>query len=505
MLIKTHIRWKIILISLLIVVLAVSGRVSAQDSADTRHIVGVRTVLALPVAISFRVRIDAPHTQVEQAMLTIEQESGLIRTLELDLERTIFLDYGDQIEYEYTWDVIEQPGLMMFQLLTYRFEVMTVDGMVSVVEETVDVEFSASHQQTQAPNAPITLYWFNPSIGGTQLVNSLGNVYAMLDAHVGFEQTLSLALHESPNLFCERWIDPNTGQAQLVVFSENRPWPCSPEDTRTLYRNNDIVPIITSGFSYVAFEEVLTQTIVEMAYADLWQDPDAPMWFLAGLQSYYLPGGLPEAASIVRRAAQLDRLLRLSQMTESPTTDNADLWQAQATLLTLYLADQYSALAPVEIAAALINSDRSFEDVLAQVANKPIEQIYRAWSVWVNSPRAIEVAQWTIYQPMTPTPTPTLTPTTIPPSRTPRPTATTTLTPTQRPLYIPPSPHINTPTPPLSRPTASNTPLPPGAFDTPTPAPRQNSSDGDNGICGTGIGALLLPIAGLFLARRKHA
>ena len=239
----------------------------------------------------------------------------------------------------------------------------------------------------------------------------------------------------------------------------------------------------------------------------MWDDNnDIPAWFRHGLTRYYAPNGYGTALGTVKRASQQDRLIRLPEMTTLPDETASDseieLWQAQAYVLTLYLAENYGANAPFEI-ASLLSDNTSFLDALSQVADASLERIYSAWTVWVNTNRAEEVILWNPYKPITPTPTATFTATDIPPTRTATVTRTITLTPSDTPVFVPATLRVTfpslTPTP-----TASNTPLPPGAFDNPTPVASPDTNDSNGGLCGTGIGALVLPVAGMIFAQRKR-
>lgn len=478
--------------------------INAQtEEPDWGDIRGIRAIVALPAAVSFRVRLmELTNDQVARVTLTVQQNEETIHQVDLDLDNSIFLDYITEVEYEYNWvDLADEP-VELFQPIYYEFEVETLEGVISNAGEEIPYEHLGfgEWQMTEVDN--VTLRYYDENFPAESQAANLNQVLSLLSENIGFNEPVDMVVYDADAPLCIEQPNEETGEIETVVLSDGRPFPCSIESLAALYASQGIIlaPIADPNFNTT--ENGLTQIIVDTVYTEKWGDADIPVWFKRGLILYYSPNGVPSALGLVQTAAQQDRLIRLPEMT-SPTSQS-ELWDAQAYMLTLYLAENYGADAPFQLAREL-SEGTSFLAALDQIADASLDRIYSAWTLWVNTTRAQEVAVWNPYQPITPTPTATFTASPVPPTRTPTLTLTISLTPTNTLPYVPPTARVSR-VPPTVIPTASNTPLPPGSFDISTPVPVSNNEEdrGGGGLCGTGIGAMVLPAAGLVLAWRRR-
>jgi hypothetical protein len=292
-----------------------------------------------------------------------------------------------------------------------------------------------------------------------------------------------------------------------VVISEGEEFACDPTVMTRLYAASGLTTVFVPDVGFTAQGNALTAALFDLAYSARWEGADVPAWFADGLRQLYSRVSQSPSLTIARRASQEDRLLSLRDVEQRPAEDSEqqELWSAQAYLLTLYLADAFGATTPFEIARQ-VSPRLSLTQAIQQVTGESLERLYGRWAAWLDTPQALAAVAWNPYLPTTPTPAPSNTPTAIPPTHTPRPTATITLTPssTFRGAQPPAVVRITQAPPTLPR-RATNTPLPPGSFNTPTPLPDTVKGDeGGGGLCGTGIGAILLPAIGLALAGRKR-
>ncbi|NDJ87511.1 MAG: hypothetical protein GYB66_16680 [Chloroflexi bacterium] len=518
---------QILLLTIAIALFSGPQIVAAQDGTphpptpteeDPVRIESVRAIVALPTVVSFRVRVTVPHSEVDQVSLTIEQDSGVDQSFELALDDSIFLDFGDEIEYEYNWFPAPEDRLRFFQPLDYRFEVTLNDGTMLTASDSIDVEHQIISDWQSAQTDLVKLYWSDDrSFDGEGQLSDLSEVLALIRRYIDVDTPLQIVVYAPDDRFCQEVPRPITegttatpGPPELVVMSDGRPFPCNPDALFMLYRASGFVPLQPAIPDYYTVHRALVDALFAHTYGEHWQDAQVPAWFREGIGALLSLRGRRGALGDVRQAAQIGRLLRLPQMENSPPAswneDQIALWHNQAYLLTLYLAEIYGADAPFEIAAA-IGPQTTFDAALAAISETDIQRLYARWELWLNQPRAEEAAQWNPYLPTTATPTLTRTPSPIPPTRTPRPTVTISLTPTREPLYNPTTPPAPTIALPTRRPTTSPTPLPPGYFDTPTAVTDSGGvgdDDSSNGLCGTGIGVLILPVIGLLMARRKR-
>lgn len=493
---------------LLIVLLLLTSSLStiwAQEPQDDPPdlIDHAEAFIALPSTIRLDVWVNAPLDQIQTVTLHLFQEDGIDRRIRLR-EDHVILDLGEQTVFEYAWDNPDE--ILLFQNLFYRFDVRAFDGITDTYEDDSWIEHQDMGQWRSAERGLLTLYWSSERFGGTSQVDDLADVLALIRENVDVDRSLRFVLYEPEVQFCQTVVDEETGETETVLPYFDKLLPCDPDAMFALYRRSGIEPVVVQDTNYLTVSAALTTALVNVVYDDRWRDVEAPAWFATGIGLLHRRNAQPGALTLVKRAAQERRLLTLRQLNAEPTEAQAELWRAQAYLLTLYLAESYGGEAPFRIAAAMGDST-DFSAALSTVTEDSIQRIYNRWSIWIETPSAAEAVLWHPYLPTTPTPTLTRTYTPVPPTHTPRPTATITLTPTLRPLrvvttaapnYIPPSPTV----PPLPSPT----PLPPGFFDTPAPteAPTTATEEDNGGICGTGIGAIVLPIVGFVLARRKR-
>lgn len=481
---------------------------TTTPTPDFGDIYEVQLLNGLPAVLRFRVRINLPHNQVDQVLLTLRQDDGIQATFEIDQDASVFIDFGDQIEYEYNVELAGNRTIRLFEPLHYLFEVESSAGKVSSAAQEVTLQHDTLGEWQSASQDFLTLDWYSENIAGRSQLDYLSDTLDLIQDHTGFSTPLRLVLYDANTPICEQGIDAETGQEKSFIVSDGREFACNPDTLRQLYANSGMIMLKLSEFQFAAINATLTKKLVEVAYQPIWGNSDIPAWFADGLAALYLRNNPSTSLGMVQRAAQEDRLLRLSQLLTPPdttwTSSQTELWRSQAYLLTLYLAEAYGAETPFELASA-IKPNVSFEAKLTDLSGDTMDKIYRAWALWVNSTNAARAVQWNPYLATTPTPTATVTFSPIPPSRTPRPTATITPTYTQLPLFVPPTPLPPTRNAPTQAPTASNTPLPPGYFNTQTPPspPAQENND-TSGLCGTGIGALVLPAIGLIVARRKR-
>jgi hypothetical protein len=234
------------------------------------------------------------------------------------------------------------------------------------------------------------------------------------------------------------------------------------------------VEVLRSSPQIDVLQDQISEIIAADAYDTLWKaaaEPP-PLWFRAGISARYDVVGHTFALLTARDADRTNQLLSLSELAVPAVVMANDhgasvrAWNAQSYLLTLYLAAQFGADAPVKIAQQ-IGQKGKFADALSAVGNgAKIEDLYASWKDWLFSPAADEAVAWSPYltdatATHTPSPTdfPTLTPTDSGPTATDTPLFSKTSTP--RPSRTPPP----TDTPNLP----TNTPLPPGSLNTATP------------------------------------
>lgn len=486
------------------------------------EVVRIRPIL--PYGVRFFVTVDVPPAEVRAVTLTFEQIRGdevlFTRTHRLSLSNSLFIDFGDRAEYEYVWRFLPNEQIYLFETLNYRFQVTTADGTVSEFGTTEILAPQGFGEWQDAISENVEIYWYQENIQGGYLAFQLEKPYALLQEHIGLQYPFRFVIYDTQDLLdnplCQEVSIPiegdNPPRIELRLIDLNEQYPCESDGMTKLYQRFGFTPVAieTSAFRYV--EDSLVNTIVDQIYTERWGTAQVPEWYRFGLQRLYNTVSEANALDIAIIGSQSDQLLRLDQMERPPDPNFSlaqnNLWEAQAYLLTLYLAEFLGADAPFNIALA-INSQTGFTQALQQFTEESITLIYRRWVSWLNTQNAQRAVAWNPYLETTPTLTLTPTPTPTIPTPTPTFTITPSLTPTagntpiQRVFTSVPTPF----TPSRVTPNTS-TPLPPNSLNRPTSAPPSGKtttdSADDNGLCGSGLGALIFPTAALIMGLKQR-
>ncbi|MBI5927947.1 MAG: hypothetical protein HY862_01450 [Chloroflexi bacterium] len=501
-------RWLIVMLVALSFWASYPHAVIAQDDGESDKIVSSRALVVMPSVIRFRVRVAATMEQVAEIKLTVQDEDTVLQTYDITSPAdNIFINFGDESEYEIVWDIREVP-LHPFSTLTYQFEVQMTDGEIATVKNDFIFQHETVQQWQLAESDTLKIYAMGDAIDWSNHLAGLEQSISLLRENTGFIAPIGLVVYPEGTEFCTQGevpTDTPDATPPMIVISEDRAYPCDPADMTRFYAFENLVIAYASPSDFYTEESQAFAPIFDLAYSTRWGNADVPAWFTAGLRQLYNRVNQGQKITTVKRASQESRMLSLTQM-ETPAADaNSVLWEAQAYSLTLYLADVYGASTPFDIAKAIspsLSANQAIEERTGQIKSR----LYARWLVWLDTPQAIAAGGWNPYLATTPTPLPSNTPSQIPPTHTPRPTATITLTPTStyRGDFVP---TVFKPTdvlPTIAR-NSTNTPLPPGGLNpTPTPRPASNEQDESSGLCGTGIGAILLPTFGIVWVQQKR-
>ena len=387
----------ILLASVLMVVLvapAATPTTAQDDDAERGRITNVRAISVLPAGIRFWILLDAPHEEIANIDIVMTQDDMPVVETSLSLDDSILFGYEDAIEYEFFLDLSVYTDVQPFEQLVYRIDAVSTSGLESTMDGVTAVEHQGiGDWQTSRAASGFTLYWANPTLNGRQLTSEFFPIYQLLAPYFETFTPIKVALYAPFEPFC-RIVENEDGDEESVVISERRNFPCSIELTEAMYAERGIrmVQLPQIGYQYVLDE--LVQIIVAQQFNELWGDAEIPAWFREGLGRFFVPLGQPEALRLAQRASQTGRLLRLSQLNREPDENiDAELWAAEAYLFTLYIADQYGANAPLEL-AALIDEETSFNAAFRQIADTDIETAFAAWVIWIDTSRAAQAAEW---------------------------------------------------------------------------------------------------------------
>ncbi|HEX3053330.1 MAG TPA: hypothetical protein VHP83_21910 [Aggregatilineaceae bacterium] len=509
-------RW----LAVVCLILMITTPVWAQDDEpDTGKISRANYEIVFPAVLRFSVDIDAPMDEIGPVTLDVRQESGLRQTFVLqNLEDYATLSDETTTILVYTWDLTSGPVPVPTEPLNFIWQVETTGGEVSTLADEFIFEDSRHGVWQAAGQPPLILYWSNENLGGASLRDEVMSAYDLLTRRTGTIPTFRIAIYDPGIELCETYISPETGESSTVVTSwwDGARYPCSAEIYKDVYQQTGVLFVQRQTRSYTDLQDLLISAITREAYLDSWGTQPVPAWFVQGLGMLYRLHPNAGALQLVQASARTDTLLDLDDLTEAPPPDatfqERSLWEAQSYLLTLYLADQYGATAPFDLAQAI--PGQGFENAFAAITGGDQTDLEQKWTRWLFTEAAGQAVTWMPYSPVTPTPsnTPTITP--LPPSRTPTATRTATPTATSTSLVDRPPTTIAERVTPTRAARATNTPRPPGSLPTvtprATPAPAVSESEESNSSISTGaviglaaLGIVLVAALAAFMSRKR--
>jgi len=439
-----------------------------------------RAEAVFPLALRFSVDVLVRQESLQSGKLELFQSGGFTANYPLDFNTDLAESRLDSLVILKTISFDLQNAPVPFVPINYRWQFTTHNG--ETAEAAGEVLFVPSGESwQQVGDETLILYWNTTRSGYDLLRNTLLGVHALLREHTQTNPTLRYAIYEADYAFCSD--DPA----------------CSLETIRAYYARHGILLVQRHNTDFIDLENQLVAALVGAFYAPHWAAAPPPPWFQSGLASLYQKQGDYRAVVTVRGAADREQLLSLRQLGQAPPENAQELWQAQSYLLVLYLADTYGANIPFALANAA-----DFDTTLKGLVGESDAGFFRAWRSWIDLRGAEVAVLWNPYLLTTPTPTPTRTNTPIPPTRTATRTPTITPSPTSTSLIgrVPTQQAIQATLPPSPTliPTLTNTPLPAGSLARPTPQP---TTEAQSGGLPCGASALILPVVGLALLKRR--
>lgn len=470
--------------SLLLLVFGIGAQAQTPFSYD------VLAQLVFPQAIIFEASVALPAEEVARVVLTIAPANGVSTVIEMP--RDVAFEFAQEyVVANYRWQVpVNAPPPLAsevaytWQIVTTRDEVVTAEGVVIYQDERVpEWQTVANDAQTLSVTAPKGI----ASLDVVRLYDALNTVYTRLETETNTRPVLKWLLYtDALPLGCARDAD---GQAFVTYTfkAETMTEPC----------NAALIERVFAGYTIETFTsesvwlDAKMNEMVRAFYAPFWQGAALPSWVIYAVTQLYKPYPSYDQPAALRQTLRTQRPLSLSQLAELPTDpQRLALWEAQAESLLRYLMDKWGVPATLELVRGLATTP--IEEAFTRLSGAQSDALLPAWQAWLYTARAEQAYGYSLYQPVTATPTATFTP-----SRTPRPsalpptpTATDDATPTLRPT------HTGIP------PTATVTPLPAGGFtlrSTPVPvvAPVSTAPSGYNALWIGGVIMALLALLGI--------
>ncbi len=416
--------------------------------------------IIFPAAIRFTLNLTIPASEIASATLTLTPDGRDPLVIPVDLASAVLNPDAPAADLAYLWLIPVDDPPPLFGQIDYSWSLTSNDGSIGTLSDSfVFADPRADWVRTVDPTRRFSL---TAPRSLALAPASLRQVYDLLRQNTGSSRTYNLLVGDTS--FDCRQRDDGTRFAQGAQSGVSVD--CADGIEAAVFAGYDrlIVPAGANGETFVI------ATLVEAAYAPLWQGKSVPAWFAAGLDQFYDPVDKNALLLPVQQAAR-QRTLYAQTALESLHTDA--LWQAQSYALVLYIVDQIGVSGLVDLARV---DASDFPAAYEQAVGQPISALFPAISQWIFTRAAESAFGITPYQPPTAVPTATRT---LPPTRFPTVTLTPSLTPTITPTptrtprgirtYV--APPSVTPSATLTPPPATLTPRPPGSLPTPTPIP----------------------------------
>ena len=477
----------IVLLSLMV---AVPGR--AQEGGT---VLDYSAEVVYPAVVRFMITVDLPFDTVRSVALEVTQDGSALRSGALNVS-DVLLSSEPLTQFLYAWPLNPNAAPELFAPLNYRWTITGTDGMVLNAEG--EVLFAPTPEWRASGEAPLRFAVADPVLNVVAARQAVLAAYTRMQTQTERAPEFAWAPLARGFQFCET-ITTDEGEQSVVQSVNETAYPCTEEAGEALLTANGYQILHRQGAGLLPFENELVDVMFEVFYAGIGPDPNTAGWFRAGLRQLYHLTPDPLALRQVQLVARADRLLDPEAMARRPDDPQVQaLWEQQAYTLVLYLADRYGADAPFTLAG-----QTNFNAALRDLTGGDLAGLIPDWERWLFEPGAEFAAAWTVYLPLTPTPTPSRTPSPLPPTATATLTASPTLPPTLTPTPTSRVIQVASPLPTYtpvtaSPPTPTNTPRPAGSLDQPA------ADGGGNGLCPASLPAMLLPFAALVLVRRKN-
>lgn len=382
---------------------ALSSPVQAREPGrqDIGYIISYQSEIIFPAAISFSVEVLVPQAEIVSAALSVYQHGDVLSTIELDLNEHVLRSTETYTQMVYQWSLTSADAPIPFEPISYRWEIMTQDEEVSIVADDLLFEDERRGFWRTAGRPPLVLRWTDAGMAGELMRDDLLPVYDLLQQNTGRALDFQFALYEPDTSYCQEITDEETEEVRLVVVSglDATEFPCSMAAFEDFYADAGVIFVERPNAGFTPSLAALTQHMVRLAYAPLWEDTFVPAWFQTGLEFVYRQHPAPEMLSAARNAAQLEDLLSIEELSvmppESATFQQQELWDAQSYLLVLYLIDRFGP--DVVFNLARTAGDGDFEGALFTLVGGDDRVLWENWNLWMQYEDAEAAVTWTPY------------------------------------------------------------------------------------------------------------
>lgn len=418
-----------------------------------------------PVGLFFSLSINAPLDAITDITLTlnIAGEAAPRRVDFAAISEAVTVD-TPITRIALTWRTPPDDPPPFQALINYTWRVTLDDGRSGRVPGTLQFkEAGRAWVIDEDDEGGVNLIY--PAGTSDALRLRVNALYALLAARLDERPPLSLALNPA-----NAPIDPCERVEQIIGARTGQRIDCDDEAgigrAMMARMGYDIIDAPTNAQAI----NLAISAVADAFHAPRWEGQALPDWFTRGLFALYRASDRFTDLQRVRLAERTATQYSMDAMEIAiDAADDGGLWESQAIIMTLFIADAYGLDALYALADEPFEPDETFAARYARLTGDALSRLLPAMNNWLYRGRALDVVRFDPFQTEpTPTPTTTSTPTAFPLTATFTPTATPTATATATPTLTPTVTGTLSATP-LPSSTPTDTPSPPPPTITPLP------------------------------------
>lgn len=408
-----RVAWLKVSIICLIGIVGISGSMRADvvtarapdqqdDQEDLGHIISYQTEIIFPAAVRFGVSVDVAQDAIQNAILTVYQSGETFPPVIVNPDQQSGVSTEELTQLSYMWSLNSGTNrLRPFTPVSFRWEVVTNDGLTSMAADDLRLEDNAHGKWQVAGPPPLVFYSVDNNLAGVPFRRDLLPVLALLEQHTSQTLDFRFVVLEADKPLCQEAPGENEGDpVRLIVTSrqDGTEFPCSEAAFEAIYDDAGMT-VVKNVLGYAPFQDVIVQRMVTEAYDPVWRDTFVPEWFKAGLGLLYRLRADQGMLVLAQSAERQDSLFTIADLSvplpDSASYQEQELWQAQNYLLVYYLVDQYGPDVVFDLARTAGGGD--FEGALFTLVGGDELVLYENWTGWLQFVDADNLI-WTPYQ-----------------------------------------------------------------------------------------------------------
>ena len=372
---------------------------AAPPTADPNlsFISNIREHVLFPMVVRFQANLALPAVNVKAVRLDIVQGVTSEHIVDVPLQIAIRSIDDKTSLIDYAWPLPLEKALIPFEQVDYQWTVTpesgsTITGTGQFLYTDTLRQWNVSKSAQQTITSPLTIYSDYPGLALDLVQRNVQQAYNLIAHNTGVQHTFTLIAYNATDHFCQA--SQKHPEFQVVVDPEDKAeFLCDPAEAADLYAAGGFTLVQRTSASLEQLQDQIIMVIADDGYNTLWKTAGEmpPAWFRAGLDQMYGLVGHGYSLMLARQAARSEQLLGLDVLSLPPAPQANDNgasmreWNAQSLMLTLYIASQFGANAPFQMAQQIAQNG-NFADALTSIGKGIAPtSLYAGWADWLFS------------------------------------------------------------------------------------------------------------------------